>query len=50
MEWKCQTKFKEKYNVNIQTCGLIIETDLPYLALSPDNYFLNYLFVFYSYK
>jgi len=43
MESKGRTKFEEIYNVNVQACGLIIGCDLPYLAASPGNCFLNKL-------
>lgn len=41
MESKDQKKFEEMYNLNVQTCGHIIDSDIPYLAASPGNYLLN---------
>lgn len=46
MESKARTKFEEMYSVNVQTCGLIIDSDLPYLAASPGNYLLKYRCIF----
>ncbi|XP_022177214.1 uncharacterized protein LOC111038425 [Myzus persicae] len=37
MESKGRKKFEEMYELNVQTCGLIIDSNLPYLAASPDG-------------
>lgn len=45
MESKGRKKFEEMYSLNVQTCGLIIDSDIPYLAASPGN-LLNYRCIF----
>lgn len=47
MESKGRKKFEEIYNLNVQKCGLIIDSDIPYLAASPGNYLLNYRCIFF---
>jgi hypothetical protein len=35
MEDEAKTKFKEKFGYTIEKCGLLIDTQIPYLAASP---------------
>lgn len=35
MEDEAKTKFKEKFGNTIEKCGLLIDTQIPYLAASP---------------
>lgn len=35
MEDEAKTKFEEKFGYKIKKCGLLIDTQIPYLAASP---------------
>ncbi|KAL4104017.1 hypothetical protein QTP88_019330 [Uroleucon formosanum] len=37
MEDEAKTKFEEKFGYKIKKCGLLIDTQIPYLAASPDG-------------